>query len=325
MSHVNRREFLVGAAASSLATLVACTGVPTTVGGPTVARLDILSAGKGSAFLPYAQAVAAHLSARGLASAAIESAGSIENVRRLHSDHALIATVFLGTAFEGFSGQGTWTQGMRFDNIRALTPMYETSFQLVSLSSSAINRVELVSGKRVGVGPAGGPAEVYFKGLIAIANVSPTLVTGTPTELVADLLAGRIDVLWQGAVTPIPSIKQIADASDATVFGLSAQQQAEMLARFPILSASNVAAGTYRNQAQPVRSFAAWNFVMANVALSDADAYWITRTILDVADPTAMHPTARETRAENAATNRVIPFHHGALRYYRERGIRLFI
>lgn len=325
MSHVNRREFLVGAAASSLATLVACTGVPTTFRGPIVARLDILSAGKGSAFLPYAQAISAHLSARGLMSTAIESAGSIENVRRINNDPALIATVFLGTAFEGFSGQGTWTQGMQFDNIRALTPMYETSFQLIALTSSAINRVELVSGKRVGVGPVGGPAEVYFKGLIAIANVTPTLVTGTPTELVADLLAGRIDVLWQGAVTPIPSINQIAESSDATVFGLSEKHQAEMLARYPILSASNVAAGIYRNQVQPLRSVAAWNFVMANAALSDADAYWITRTILDVADPTVMHPTARETRAENAVNNRVIPFHRGALRYYRERGIRLVI
>jgi uncharacterized protein len=325
MSDVNRREILIGAAASSLVTLVACTGVPTTVSGPSAARVDILSAGKGSAFLPYAQAIAAHLSARGLPSTAIESAGSIENVRRLHSDPSLMATVFLGTASEGFSGQGTWTQGVRFDNIRALTPMYETSFQLVALTSSAVNRVEQVSGKRVGVGPAGGPAEAYFKGLIAIANVSPTLVTGTPTELVADLLAGRIDVLWQGAVTPIPSIKQIADASDATVFGLSETQQSAMLMRFPILAASNVAAGTYRNQAQPIRSFAAWNFVMANVALSEADAYWITRTILDVADPTVMHPTARDTRAENAVNNRVVPFHRGALRYYYERGIRLVI
>ena len=124
---------------------------------------------------------------------------------------------------------------------------------------------------------------------------------------------------------PIPSIKQIADASDATVFGLSETQQAEMRARFPILSASNVAAGTYRNQVQPLRSFSAWNFVMANAALSDADGYWITRTILDVADPTVLHPTARETCAENAVNNRVVPFHRGALRYYRERGIRLVI
>ena len=153
----------------------------------------------------------------------------------------------------------------------------------------------------------------------------PTLVTGEPTELAADLLAGRIDVLWQGAVLPIPSIKQNADASDATVFRLSETQQAEMLARFPILSASNVAAGACRNKVQPLPGFAAWKFVMANAALSDADAYCITRTILDVADLTVLHPTARETRAENAVNNRVVPFHRGALRYCCERGIRLVI
>ena len=323
MIHTCRREFLVGAAASSVVTLAACAGAPTTFYGPTAARLDILSAGQGSAFLPYAQAFAAHLTARGLASTAIESAGSIENVRRLHSDPALLATVFLGTAFEGFSGQGTWTQGLVYDNIRALTPMYETSFQLVARTSSAISSVEQLSGKRVGVGPAGGPAEAYFKGLIAIANVAPTLVTGAPTELVADWLAARIDVLWQGAVVPIPAIKQIADMSEATVFGLSEKEQTAMLARFPILSASNVAPNTYRNQVQPIGTIAAWNFLMANAALSEADAYWITRTILDVADPASVHPSAKETRAENAVNNRVVPFHRGALRYYQARGIHL--
>jgi hypothetical protein len=113
----------------------------------------------------------------------------------------------------------------------------------------------------------------------------------------------------------------VADAADAVVFGLTDAELAAMLKRFPFLSAANVAPNTYRGQGAALKSVAAWNFVIANKDLSDADAYWITRTVLSAADSKAIHNSAGPTRAENAPNNTVVPFHQGALRFYRERGI----
>ena len=60
---------------------------------------------------------------------------------------------------------------------------------------------------------------------------------------------------------------------------------------------------------------------MAHKDLSEADAYWITRTVLQAADPKAIHASAGPTRAANAPNNTVVPFHPGALRFYREQGV----
>ncbi len=289
---------------------------------PGLADAAIYSAGPGSAFLPYAQGLAAYLTAQGLPSRALKSKGSIENLQKVDAEPDRLGTAFLGTAFEAVNGSAAWTGGKKSANVRALFPMYETSFQLVTLRVSGLSSLDQLAGKRVGVGPAGGPAESFFKGLVETTGQSVQLVTGTPAALAADLQAGRIDALWQGAALPIPAIKEVADASDAIVFGLTADERAAMLKRFPFLSSATVAPNTYRGQTAQLASVAAWNFVIAHKDLPEADAYWITRKVLSTADPVkAIHPSALPTSAANAPNNTVVPFHPGALRFYREQGV----
>jgi TRAP transporter TAXI family solute receptor len=298
--------------------MTACTSVPPK---PSLSEVGIYSAGPGSAFLPYAQGLAAYINTQGVKATAIESRGSIENLGKIDSEPQRLGTAFLGTAFEAVNGSAAWTQGKKHSNVRALFPMYETSFQIVALRASGIQNLGQLTGKRVGVGPAGGPAESFFKGLAEATSLQVQTVAGTPAALAADLQAGRIDALWQGAALPIPAIKQVADTSDAVVFGLTDAELGAMLKRFPFLSPASVAADTYRGQSNALKSVAAWNFVMAHKDLPEADAYWLTRTVLGASDPKAIHASAGPTRAANAPNNTVVPFHPGALRFYRERGV----
>ncbi len=79
--------------------------------------------------------------------------------------------------------------------------------------------------------------------------------------------------------------------------------------------------GAYRGQHEPVASFAAWNFVVANAAMPEAEAYALTRLILSATDASReIGPMAAGTRAANAGANRVLAFHPGAARALREAG-----
>ena len=313
---ITRRNLLLSTGSIGSLSLVGC-ATPAPV-KPSLAEIGIYSAGQGSAFLPYAQGVASYLSAQGLKTQALVSAGSIENIRKIDAERTRLATVFLGTAFEAISGTGAWTQGQKFPQLRALFPMYETSFQVAALRSAGISSMAQLAGKRVGVGPAGGPAEGYFKGLMEVTGLQAQIINGAPAALATDLLAGKIDALWQGAALPIPALKQVADGADSLVFGLTDGELASMLKRFAFLSPATIAANTYRGQSTPLKSVAAWNFVMAHQDFPETDAYWITKTVLSVADPLSLHASAGPTRATNAANNKVVPFHAGALRFYKE-------
>jgi uncharacterized protein len=297
--------------------------VPAPLLAQTAAPVTFMTAGDGSAFLPYGQGIAAFLAPKGISIDIKKSAGSNENLSAVDASATTIGTAFMGSAYDAINGTG-WAAGHKHENVRALFPMYETSFQVAALRSSAIRSLADLDGKKVGVGPAKGPAEVFFRAAAEIAHVNPIIVSGDPAVLAKQVTAGEIDALWQGAVVPIPSLIEVADRADAVVFGLSDAEAAAMLLKFPQLSATTVPAATYKGQTAEIKSVSAWNFVVANKDLPIDTAYAITKAVLSAANPRSeIYPTAAGTLAANAVKNRVMPFHPGAMRFYAEAGIKL--
>jgi TRAP transporter TAXI family solute receptor len=297
--------------------------VHTPVLAQTTAPVTLMTAGDGSAFMPYGQGIAAYLAPKGISIDVKKSAGSNENLSAVDASATTIGTAFMGSAYDAINGTG-WAAGHKHENLRALFPMYETSFQVAALRKSAIRSLADLDGKKVGVGPAKGPAEVFFRAAAEIAHVNPIIVNGDPAVLTKRVTAGEIDAPWQGAVVPIPSLSEVADQADAVVFGLSDAEAAAMLRKFPQLSATTVAAGTYKGQTAEIKSVSAWNFVIANKDLPIDTAYSITKAVLSAANPRSeIYPTAAGTRAANAVENRIMLFHPGAMRFYAEAGIKL--
>ncbi len=293
---------------------------------PAAAQTPLLlhTAGPGSAFLPYGTGVAAYLTRAGVPVEVRQSTGSLQNLTRVEDDPNSLGTAFLGSVADALAGTAA-AGGRRHMRLAALFPMYETSFQVAALRASGLASFAQLAGKRVGVGPARGPAEIFFRAAAETAGVVPAeIVGGDPAALAADVVAGRLDALWQGAIVPIPSLVAVTTGADAVVFGLLPETVAAVTSRLPYLSPSTVPAGTYRGQTAPIATFAAWNFVVANRDLPDATAYALTRAVLAATDPAAqMHPMAAATLGRNAATNRILPFHPAAARAYAEAGIAL--
>jgi TRAP transporter TAXI family solute receptor len=286
-------------------------------------QVALMTAGDGSAFLPYGQGIAAFIMPQGIGIDVKKSAGSNENLSAVDASALTIGTAFMGSAYDAVNGSG-WAAGHRHENLRALFPMYETSFQVAALRTSAITSLSGLDGRKVGVGPLSGPAEVFFRAAAEAAHINPVIVNGDPGALAKRLVSGDIDALWQGAVIPIPSLVEVVNQVDAAVFGLSDAEVAAMLAKFPQLSATTIPPGTYKGQSAEIKSVSAWNFVVANKELPDDAAYAITKAVLSAADPkTQIHPMAAGTLAANAPRNRIMPFHPGALRFYAEAGIQL--
>lgn len=286
-----------------LAALVDTPGL-TPVLAQTTAPVTLMTAGNGSAFLPYGEGIAAYLASKGIAIEVKKSAGSNENLSAVDASATTIGTAFMGSAYDAVNGTG-WAIGRRHENLRALFPMYETSFQIAALRRSAISSLAGLDGKKVGVGPAKGPAELFFRAAAEAAHVKPIIVNGDPAALVKLVTAGEIDALWQGAVVPIPSLSEVANQADAVVFGLSDAEVAAMLLKFPQLSATTVPAGSYKGQTAEIKSVSAWNFVVANKDLPVEVAYAITKAILSATDPKSeIYPTAGGTLARNATKNR---------------------
>ncbi len=285
------------------------------------AAVPFYTAGPGSAFLPYGEAVVRFLGTRGVAVEVRRSAGSLENLRRVEDEPGAIGTAFLGSVVDALQGTPA-AGGRRHVAVRALFPMYETGFMAAALRARGLTRFADLAGKRVGCGPARGPAEIFFRAAAEVAGITAEIVPGDSGPSAEAALRGEIDALWQGAIVPIPALVQVTDGTDAVVFGPGEAVSRGVVARLPHLAPLTVPAGTYRGQAEAVATFAAWNFVVANAAMPEATVYAITRAVLSASDPgREIAPMAAGTRAANVAANRVLPFHPGAARALREAGV----
>lgn len=82
--------------------------------------------------------------------------------------------------------------------------------------------------------------------------------------------------------------------------------------------------GLYKQQPADQKTVGLFNFAIANKEMGDDVAYLVTKTILE--NNSAMvkgHPAAKETIAVNAGRNSFLPFHPGAVRCYKDKGIKL--
>jgi TRAP transporter TAXI family solute receptor len=283
-----------------------------------------MTAGRGSAFLPYGQGLAKVINASGDVTIEVrESKGSNENLAAVETSPGMLGLAFLGAAHAAMTGTG-FAAGKKYENVRALFPMYETAHVTAALRSSGITNFKGVDGKRVGVGPAGGPLEALFRAAAADAKIQPILVNGTPAELVDQLIAGSIDAFSQAAFTPVPSLVAVTDRSDAVVFGFTDEELESARKRQPFAVDLTIAPNTYRGQISPIKTLAVWNVVIAHSDLPDAVAYAVTRAVMTAPNlVTAIGPEAAATKAENAPANLIVPYHRGAARALGELGVKV--
>lgn len=308
-----------------LATLPLLPAAALAQGGTHAPLIEIFTAGSGSPFVTFGEGLAALLTRSGMPAVVRGSTGSLQNLAAVEDMPNALGAAFLGSVRDELDGTAA-AGGRRHTRIRALFPMYETSFQVAALQASGITQFAQLDGRRVGAGPARGPAESFLLAASEAAGIRVEVVSGDPSQMTEGLLSGAMDALWQGAIVPIPSILAATRRAPVTVFGPGAEVVARVTRRLPVLAPTVLPPGTYPGQALPIESFAAWNFIVANAAMPDELAYRITHAALGVADPVReIAPVAATTRKENAANNRILPFHPGAARFFRETGVTLAV
>jgi uncharacterized protein len=229
----------------------------------------------------------------------------------------------MGPAWDAWNGLAQWA-GKPEQSMRALLPMYETPFHVAVLATSPITSLTQLAGKRVGVGPAKGTAEGFFRGLMEATSLNVTLVNGSPSQHAQQLAQGEIDAFWFGAGLPVPAFEEAAKLAPIRVFGLSTSERAAFTQRFPYFAPYTVPAGTYAGQSQAIESVAVWNFVAVHRDAPNDLAYWLTRACLENATAiTSRYPAARASTLANLRANTFMPFHPGALQYFKEKGVTL--
>ncbi|MDP2374150.1 TAXI family TRAP transporter solute-binding subunit [Reyranella sp.] len=253
-----------------------------------------------------------------------QTQGPNQNVILVDEKKIELGMTTMGVALQALQGSAAWTKGKKFENIRALFPMYDTPLQCVALKKSGIASFRQLAGKTVGAGPKAGTAGTYFPLIFEALGMKAELRYGQGDDVGNQLGDGIVDAFCFGAGAPVPVFSQLDAQKDVVFFTWTDPDLVAIRSKIPEFSGSTIAKRTYRQQTTDQKTIGLYNFAIAHKDMSDDLAYVITKTVLENNARLAKgHPAGRETIAANAARNSFLPFHPGAVRYYKEKGVKL--
>ncbi|OFW97139.1 MAG: hypothetical protein A3D94_08740 [Alphaproteobacteria bacterium RIFCSPHIGHO2_12_FULL_66_14] len=296
-----------------------------TSAGAQPVTMTLGTASVGGTYFVYGGLVADLLTSKaGIPVTTRQTQGPNQNVILVDEKKIELGMTTMGVALQALQGSAAWTKGRKYENIRALFPMYDTPLQCVALKKSGIASFRQLDGKTVGAGPKAGTAGTYFPLIFDALGMKAMVRYGQGGDMGNQLSDGILDAFCFGAGTPIPIFSQLDAEKDVVFFTWTDADIAAIRGKITEFSESLVPKRTYKQQTADQKTVGLYNFALAHKGMADNVAYTITRTVLEnSARLTKGHPAARETIAANATRNAFLPFHPGAVRYYKEKGVKL--
>ena len=292
--------------------------------GPQTQRLSIATGGTGGVYYVYGGALAQVLSRNlpGVEATAEVTAASVENLNFLAQGSADLGFSLADTAADGVAGRGRFPSALP---VCALASLYDNVTHIVVPADSAVRAVADLRGRRVSTGSPNSGTEVIAERVLKAAGLDPARDI-TPerlgvSESAGALKDGKIDAFFWSGGLPTAAVTELAATPGLAIRLVSDADLVPRLneAHGPLYGLLDVPEGAYRGT-QSVRVSTVRNLMMVRRDMPDDLAYRITRLMFEKkGELAATHPAARDLDPARAAVAPV-PFHPGAIRYFREAG-----
>jgi len=287
--------------------------------------LTLGTASPGGPYYVYGDELAKILTEKlGIAVNPLPTQGPVHNVKLVESGGAQLGFITMGIGLQGWNGTGDWTGGKPLRNMRALFPMYDTPFQAVVLRRSGIATIAQLDQKRIGIGPKAGTGGTYMPAILKVLGISGEMNYGSFDDMVTKLFAGQLDAFVTLVGAPIPAMQK-AEANEPITFIILSPEQIDAIRKaMPEFSPSTITAGTYRSVDKDYSTFGVYNFAIGRADLPDDLVYQLVKATFEN-QPRLLktYSGASDTLPKNVVKDTFLPFHPGAVRYYREIGINI--
>ena len=202
--------------------------------------------------------------------------------------------------------------------------MYDTPFQFVVWQRSEISTVAQLNYKNVGVGPRAGTGGAYVPAILKVLGNSAEISYGSWNDMVTAFQVGKADALIAALGAPMPALNTIEAKEPLRFISLSPEETEAIRKAMPELTPSTITAGTYSSLHKDYQTVGLYNFAIGRADLPDDLVYQLVKAVFEN-EPRLVKAAsaASETLPQNVVKNTFMPFHPGAVRYYREIGISI--
>ena len=303
--------------------------LPWSAGAQQKITLSIATGPTGGVYYPMGGGMANILpkSVPGLSATAESTAGSIANLEFLLTKKADVALSMADASWDAYKGQEKFKG--RPVPVRGLMVLYPNRFHIVTLDGLGINKVTDLKGRRVSTGPPRSGTEVKSNRVLEAAGLNPdkdiTRERLTVQESGNALKDRKIDAFfWSGGI-PTAAVTDLAASHGVKIKLIEHDDLVEVLNKKygPLYVKDVIPAKSYPGQDKDAHVTTIWNILVTGADTPDEVAYNIVKTMFEKkADMVRVHKESENFDFKyqtNAAI--VIPFHPGAVKYFREKGL----
>jgi uncharacterized protein len=303
---------------------------------PAVAQqkveLSIATGGTGGVYYPLGGGMANVLSKHvpGMAATAEVTGGSVANLQLIgNRGNSYIALSMTDAAQDAYRGEDKFKD--KKVDVRTLMILYPNRMHVVTVEGTGINKMADLKGKRVSTGSPGSATEVMAFRVIEAAGLDKDKDMRRERLGVAEsgnaLKDRKIDAFfWVGGL-PTAAVTDLAATPGVRIKLIDhADLVAAMNKKYGNLYVQDaIPRSTYPGMAADNKQATVMNILVANASLSDQVVYNIVKTFFDQrSDLVLAHKEAENIKLENQKTAASpIPWHPGALKYFKEKGVKL--
>lgn len=302
-------------------------------------KVVVATGGVGGVYFYYGTTLAEVWNKAGVAEAqAIQTAASIDNLLLLENRTGggtyYCATVLPDSAYLAYTGQHDRFKDKPARSVRILFAMYPNFLHLVTREGTGIRVVQDLKGKRVSTGAPGSGTEVEALLVLQAAGLSPKDFAKQERlgaqESANTLAEGNIDAFFWSGGLPTGAITELAAAlarKGQRIHLVPLDPKSTVVQtfqrRFPGLAGPGVIPKAVYGARADTPTLTFWNLFVCPQSLPEEAAYALTKaTFENLATLRQAVAAAKDTSLENAVrfVGGTIPYHEGALRYFREVG-----
>jgi TRAP transporter TAXI family solute receptor len=251
------------------------------------------------------------------------SGASAENVRLVNKKEVELALVQSDTLDFAFNATEAFKEPLKA--MSTIAVLYPEVVQVVVAAAGPIKSIADLKGKKVGVGAPGSGTEANFRQLLDAYGMKKEDVNAqflSFSESAEAYKDKHIDAFIVTAGIPNAGIMDVATQNEIRILDIPADVAAKLTQKYPFLAAVKVPANTYKGQTADVSTVAVNAVLIVGNSLSEAMVYNLTKALFEnQAELASAHAKGKELNIKTAVTGVSIPFHPGAVKYYKEKGL----
>jgi TRAP transporter TAXI family solute receptor len=248
----------------------------------------------------------------------------IANIRGVDEGKAQIGFANSATTVDGIEGRPPYPK--KVTKVCQVANLYPQYFQVVALSNANVRSFADLKGKTLVTQPKGNTSEILTGEVLKINGMSYDSLNkinfqASYTDAVDMMKDGHVQVFTLGTTAPASAIMDLASARDVVIVPVDDRTMAELKKANAGYNKLTIKAGTYPKQDKDVAAIGYTTHIVAACDLPEDVVYKMTRAMAtNVGDMAAVVKPITGLTAKDMAMDIGVPFHKGAVKYYKEVG-----